>query len=379
VAEAKASRFYRPELDGLRFFAFFAVYINHTFLFGVGGHHHRVSDRAANLLGSVGVAGAFGVDLFFVLSAYLITELLLRERLLRGEVDVKAFYVRRILRIWPLYFLFLAFAYALTFFVAGEALSLRHLFAFAFFSGNWIYMARPVGTVAAPLWSVSVEEQFYILWPWAVRRGSPRRVALVALGLIAVGVAVRLGLSLGGIHEPWISKGSLTRVDGIAAGALLAAALKGRLPRLPQLSRAALFLGGLLGLFLIAARFHLFTGPITTLAQTFGWPLVALFCAAIVLSALGADASGLGAVLRSAPLVYLGRISYGLYVFHQVGLLVAERAFPEHAANAKAWAGHFLVGLFVTLLLGALSYRFVEQPFLRLKQRRFTVVSSRPE
>jgi peptidoglycan/LPS O-acetylase OafA/YrhL len=366
-------------LDGLRFLAFLAVYVNHTFLFGVDGHHQHLPDRLAHLLGTVGVAGAFGVDLFFVLSAYLITELLLRERISRGQVDVPAFYVRRILRIWPLYFLFLAAAYGLTFFVPGEGLSGTHLMAFALFSGNWMYMLHPVGTVAAPLWSVSVEEQFYILWPWAVRRGPVRRIAVVALAMVAVGMAVRLGLGLRGIHEPWISKDSLTRADGIAAGVLLATFLQGRLPQLGGLSRTSLALGGVGGLLLLAARFHLFAGPITLVEQTLGWPLVALCCSAVVVSALGAEV-GLGAwLLRSPALVYLGRISYGLYVFHQVGLLVAERVFPAHGLNSKAWLGHWLLGLAVTATLAVLSHRVIEQPFLRLKQRRFTVVHSRPE
>src|SRR5271167_1278609 len=111
-ADRAAPNFYRPELDGLRFFAFFAVYLNHTMSFGEQGHHRHMPDALGNALGTIGVAGAFGVDLFFVLSAYLLTELLVREGVARGTVDVRAFYLRRILRIWPLYFFFLALAYA---------------------------------------------------------------------------------------------------------------------------------------------------------------------------------------------------------------------------------------------------------------------------
>jgi peptidoglycan/LPS O-acetylase OafA/YrhL len=96
-----AERFYRPELDGLRFFAFLAVYVEHTFGFGMGEHHH-LPNWIGTALGTIGKAGTFGVDLFFVLSSYLITELLLRERKAVGHLDVKRFYIRRILRIWPL-------------------------------------------------------------------------------------------------------------------------------------------------------------------------------------------------------------------------------------------------------------------------------------
>src|SRR5947207_1159181 len=101
-SDIETPRFYRPELDGLRFFAFLAVYINHTLLLDPA--RGELWKRA---LGSIGTAGAFGVDLFFALSAYLITELLLREQKARGRIDVPAFYLRRMLRIWPLYFVFL--------------------------------------------------------------------------------------------------------------------------------------------------------------------------------------------------------------------------------------------------------------------------------
>lgn len=371
-------RFYCPELDGLRFFAFLAVYVDHTFLFGTQGHHHHMSDTLAGALGTLGVAGAFGVDLFFALSAYLITELLLRERAARGSLDVRAFYVRRILRIWPLYFLFLGFSYALAWVVPGEEMDWRHLLGFALFSGNWVYMAKPIATVAAPLWSVSVEEQFYILWPLAVRKGSVKRIAGIAAGLLAVGMALRFVLAARGADGLWMSKHSLLRADGIAAGVLLAVALRGRMPRIPEVLRIGMLLGGVATLLFVARDFHLLGGPPSSLLVTFGWSIVAAACTAILLSALGSTGP-LGAALSSRPLVYLGRISYGLYVFHQVGLLVAGRLFPGFGASARDWAGHFAVGLVVTLVLAAASYRWIEQPFLRLKQRRFTVVRSRPD
>jgi peptidoglycan/LPS O-acetylase OafA/YrhL len=369
--------FYRPELDGLRFFAFLAVYLNHTLLFGVGGHHQHMSDRLAHLLGTIGTAGAFGVDLFFALSAYLITELLLRERQARQRLDVRAFYLRRILRIWPLYFLFLALARLLAALVPSEHLSWLDVAAFALFSGNWAYAAHPVVTVAAPLWSVSVEEQFYLIWPWAVRRGSLRRIVLAAVGMVAVGMALRFALAEHGIYEQWISKGSLTRVDGIAAGALLAVALKGRVPRLGVAARLGLLGAGLAALLWVAATFDLLVPPFDVAHEVLGWPLVAVASVAILLSALGADGLPFR-LLRSRPLVYLGRISYGLYVFHQVGLLLSGDAFPHYADSKLQWASHLLVGLAITVALAAASYRFVELPFLRLKQR-FTVVRSRPQ
>ena len=373
-----AQTFYRPELDGLRFFAFLAVYVNHTVAFGTASHHRHLPDAIAIALGTVGVAGAFGVDLFFVLSAFLITELLLRERRARGRLDVKAFYIRRALRIWPLYFVFLVFAYALTFVVPHEKLAWWQLLGFALFSGNWVYIVHPVPTVAAPLWSISVEEQFYLVWPWVVRHGSPRRIVGLALGLVAVGMAIRLGFGVADIGEPWVSKNSLTRVDGIAAGVILAVALGGNMPRIGPGPRVALLAGGLALLLWVAYGFDLFEAHTETLASVMGWPFVALGCVAVVISALGRN-SPFDFALKSKPLIYLGRISFGLYVFHQVGLLVADRVFPRFNDAASQWLGHTALGLLLTVPMAAASYRWLEQPFLKLKQRRFTVVGSRPE
>lgn len=373
-----AQAFYRPELDGLRFFAFLAVYVNHVVQFGNGGHHHHMPDAVGDALGTVGVAGAFGVDLFFVLSAYLITELLLRERRGHSGLDVKAFYIRRVLRIWPLYFTFLAIAYALTFVWPHEQLSSWHLLGFAFFSGNWVYMYHPVATVAAPLWSVSVEEQFYLAWPWAVRRGGTNRIIFLAIALVGLGMVVRFTLGRAGINEPWISKNSLARVDGIAGGVLLAALLRGRMPRLGRWGRVGLLCGSIAILLGVAHECHLFDGPISPVRLMLGWPLVAVGCVGIVVAALGRNGP-LSPVLESAPLIYLGRISFGLYVFHQLGLLGAERVFPRYSTSASQWLGHTALGLLLTLPMAMASYRWIEQPFLRLKQRRFTLVRSRPE
>jgi peptidoglycan/LPS O-acetylase OafA/YrhL len=372
------SAFYRPELDGLRLFAFLSVYMSHTLLLGNPGERHRhLSDAAATVLGTLKTAGGFGVDLFFVLSAYLITELLLRERRTRHAVDVGAFYVRRLLRIGPLYFSFLALAYALSFVSRHEQLTWRDLLGFALLCGNWTCLIHPVATIAAPLWSVAVEEQFYLVWPWIVRRSPAPRLVRIAMGLVAFGVALRLGLGLEGVKGVWISKSSFTRVDGIAAGVLLAATLDGRLPRLGRGQRTFLFVASTVTLLCVAHGFRTLTGTLWVLHQALGWPLAAAGCAGIVVSLLGAD-TPLARLLSSAPVVYLGRISFGLYVFHELGLWCADAVFPPFGVSVWSWLAHALLALVLTVAMAASSYRWLERPFLRLKESRFTRVSSRP-
>jgi peptidoglycan/LPS O-acetylase OafA/YrhL len=371
-------RFYRPELDGLRFVAFMAVYLQHTIGFGTGGNHQHLPNWLGDLLGTIGLAGNFGVDLFFVLSSYLITELLLRERILSGGLDVKAFYVRRILRIWPLYFFFVVFAYGLTYAVPSEGMTWRHLAGYFLFAGNWVYFLMPVVTVAGPLWSVALEEQFYLIWPWVIRGSCTRRVAVCAGGLMIFAMAVRLLMGIVHPNEDWVSQNSFTRLDGIAVGALLAVALDGGLPQWSTGARAALAGACLVVLLGIAFSFGLFELPVGLLPLMFGWPLAAVACGGLLLAVLG-DTGPFTAHLRSAPIVYLGRISFGLYVYHELLLKVGVELFPGYNTSFTQMAAYWLFGLAGTIPLAAASYRWLELPFLRLKRRRFTVVDSRPD
>ncbi len=126
-------RFYRPELDVLRLFAFSVVFCYH-----IGGDlHSRAPAWIASIIADVLGAGACGVDLFFLLSAYLITELLLREKERTGILNLKAFYVRRIARIWPLYFFFIAIAVAMQWILPGQHLGGKYIAAYFLLAGNW--------------------------------------------------------------------------------------------------------------------------------------------------------------------------------------------------------------------------------------------------
>src|SRR5687768_7831381 len=164
--------FYHPELDVLRFVAFLAVFMHHALprdarLYVNSG----LSQAATQWLLTAKEAGAFGVDLFFALSSYLITELLLREHEQRGTFSVAAFYVRRALRIWPLYFTFLALTVLVVpTLIPTDRFGPIYITSFALFVGNWVCAAKGLPfSVASPLWSISVEEQFYIGWPLLLR------------------------------------------------------------------------------------------------------------------------------------------------------------------------------------------------------------------
>jgi peptidoglycan/LPS O-acetylase OafA/YrhL len=341
--------FYRPELDVLRFGAFLLVFLHHALSHDAAGYLAAgIPKHAASVLAGVARAGGLGVDLFFALSAYLITELLLRERRSRGFIDVRAFYSRRILRIWPLYYVALFILAPAMSMLPGEHLPWRYSLAFGVFGGNWACAAwgYPSSSFAL-LWSVSIEEQFYLVWPWLVRFGATclRRIAY---GMLAIASLTRVVLAIREVQHPGIWCNTLARLDPIAGGALLACFLNGSVPRYSARSRFLRIGSG--AMLLIASGAG---------GSNAGWPVLITYPLAAVAS-VAIIGGVLGARLRTGA--YLGKISYGLYVFH----VAAMRLVPSP-----------ILAMPLTIAAAALSYRYLESPFLRLKNR-FTPISKSP-
>ena len=179
-------RFYRPELDALRFFAFLAVYVCHSIPnFLVAADASGKSGAGVVFLTAIKDAGNFGVCLFFLLSAFLITELLRREDEAYGPIDIGAFYLRRILRIWPLYF-GITIAYLLGgYFFPALRLEPGRIVSYFLLAGNWYIALHPwIQTPLRSLWSISVEEQFYLAWPLLAHYGGMRALAKASLVLV---------------------------------------------------------------------------------------------------------------------------------------------------------------------------------------------------
>jgi peptidoglycan/LPS O-acetylase OafA/YrhL len=366
-------RFYRPELDVLRFFAFLGVFIFHAAprtmdFYNAAGYPQWLSRLLIPTFG----AGAYGVDLFFALSAYLITSLLLRERITTGALDLRGFYLRRILRIWPLYLAFVAFAAMFATLVPGQNLPMRYVVGYSLLAGNWIYVFYGLpASFAVPLWTVSIEEQFYLAWPLALRKSSVRAMAIIAVGILVVANAWRVWLAVSAAPAERIEYNTFTRLDPIALGILIA--LFGhKLPSFTRLQRAVMFCGGV-ATWIAVYAFTVTTPTLkfTTWQMAVGHPFTALASAAVLLSVLGAQHG----FFRNPALLYLGKISYGLYVVHEFAHFCAIGLVP--ASTPLMVVAQSIVGLAITILLAAASYRWLESPFLRLKER-FAHVLSRP-
>ena len=374
------SRYYRPELDGLRFFAFVCVFCFHRM-------DYVPLDPSRNpWLFKFSTAGAFGVPVFFLLSAFLITELLMRERDATGTVHVKAFYVRRILRIWPLYFAAFFGLAVLNHFLPGVGPATHSSWlAFSFFAGNW-YIVRH-GWIAGPvdpLWSISVEEQFYIVIPLVIAFAGRRGLRIASYLLLAVAYVVIVRYALhptAGDNGEWTD--SFVHFQFFCAGTLLALLLRGRLSRLPVLARLSGFVLGF-GCWFLCLRLGVKSWePHAGVAGSIaGWALMLLGAILFFLSTLGTAE-------RYIPraLAYLGRISYGLYIFQSLilyfvfekgGAWLTKIVRTLHLPDGLRASIGTAVVLAATFVVAHLSFKFFERPFLRLKER-FTFVRAREE
>jgi len=359
--------FYHPELDVLRFFAFLAVFFHHALPREAALYlRNGFSPAATEFVLAAKEAGAYGVDLFFALSAYLITELLLREHAKRGKFNVPAFYVRRALRIWPLYFMFLA----LTIFVvpsifSDERFGPIYIVSFGLFFGNWVSAAYGLPfSVASPLWSISVEEQFYIAWPLLLLLFGVNRIKQLALLLLAIALGTRIFLAVYGAEHPAVWCNTLARLDPIAMGAVLAFVLGGRAPHIKRAFRLLMIAAALAG-FLFVAKYLDQDGPSSI--ATYG--VTALASVVLLIAVLRDDAR----LLQRQPfksLVYLGRISYGLYVFHLLALALVGQLLVIPLLGVQVnFEIRLVLSFLLTVSFAAVSYVLLEQPFLKLKER----------
>ncbi len=369
VAARTQRRFYQPELDGLRFYAFLGVFVCHTLPFD-GAFYRRFHLPMPWLWGAIAKSGAAGVDLFFALSAFLITSILLREREQTDGISLRHFYLRRILRIWPLYFLLIAVGVVLAHTMASQRLPWYYVAGYLLFAGNWVHavFGRPE-SICSPLWTVSIEEQFYLLWPLLMKMLGRRGMIVAGMVTFLLATVSRIGFMLAGWSGGFIYYGSTSRCDSLALGILLAL-FADRLPRLTRGARWLLLAGGLAGWVVSSAWLNEQPGPVD-MRMVLGRLMVSLAAGAILYACLHSHSK----LVRGAWVVQLGKISYGLYMLHLTGILIMLSLFhPVWGWQLLATKG---MGFVMTVILALVSYRWVESPFLRLKDK-FATVLSRP-
>ena len=366
-----------PNLDGLRFVSFILVFFSHSMgkLAEANASGNALIDQP--LLFIFG-NGKMGVSVFFVLSGFLITYLILSEIQSFGRLDVRSFYVRRTLRIWPLYFAVLIFAFLVfpllqSFLAGGLADTSRPLFYVTFLSNfDVIHMQEThayQNLFLTVTWSIAIEEQFYLAWPLFFHFVPVRFFKWIFLSIIAASVLFMIC----NIHrEHVLSFHTFSAVFDLAAGGLAAwcalhsARFVSFFGQMPFRSRLAIYLCGLL---LLIFRHTLFSFEYGFILKKF----IAVLYFAFVILDQNFNGSLRMKFSRSAFMSKWGRYTYGLYLLHTIALLVVAKIFImagyETERGLLSTTGYTLISLLLTFLLAWLSYHYFEKYFLRLKAR----------
>lgn len=368
---AKSAGVYFPGLNGLRFFAAMAVAVSHVELLKqYAGLPNRYDDPAVYELGRL------AVTLFFVLSGYLITYLLLVEKKSTRTIDVKQFYIRRILRIWPLYFLLVGLAFFVFPHVSALRLPQHAEYSLAatlplfvlFLPQLALSIFAPV-PYAEPAWSIGVEEQFYLLWPLLMRRfKSFVTLAIVVIvtilaaryGALAMAQANRADADALRVWNAVINYFYFTRIECMAIGGLFAWLVfeKKGLGFLHSRATQLVVYAITAYLLIIDAGKPIFS---------YGW--YSLLFGVLIVNVSTNPRSLLK--LSWKPFDFLGNLSFSIYMFHEVAI----RAVMSATGNGLPDPALYTASLALTLVIAAATYSLVERPFLRLKSR-FAVVPS---
>ncbi|MBX3154697.1 MAG: acyltransferase [Deltaproteobacteria bacterium] len=364
---AALERTHVRSLDGVRGLAIALVLLYHGWTFT----QHSNGFGIGFALDHVRQIGWAGVDVFFVLSGFLITGILLESR--DKPRYWRNFLIRRGLRIFPLYYAVLV-AILIGSLVSPELRrgGIANIWVnFLYLTNFWV---ATVGENKVPLdsaWSLAIEEQFYLVFPAVVKLVTRRMLTYVLIGIVVAAPLLRF-LTWEYGAQPVLGPYALPycRLDALAIGALLRLAFEERAEvELALLRRVAPVL-------CVAAVAFLYTSSRKELPFIVaGYSLTALATASLIACLLAARAgSPLRRVFEAGPLVYIGKISYGLYLFHLIVRLVVTQAlarvFAKEDLGGTLYCTCQLVAMVVlTIAVAALSFRYFEQPILRLKDR----------
>jgi peptidoglycan/LPS O-acetylase OafA/YrhL len=390
------SRTHIVALDGLRAIAVIPVIFAHANLIFDGPFP---SDGISSLFAAIFGSGWIGVDLFFVLSGFLITGILLDSR--DSQNRLRNFYARRFLRILPVYYLYLLILGFFVWFLPGFLADIPRFYHFGLSSVVfYFYNFRVAFVTQKPLhglhhfWSLCIEEHFYLIWPFLVFRLSHKTLLRLCLIGMLCSFALRIAVIASGA---WVQVAYLItpcRLDGLLAGAFIALAIRDEQlwARVRQWAPTAMLASGVtvLGIFIAAGHFTDFVdfrkiqGPRmdSSLILTLGIAALAVFFGGLLTLVLSlAPGNRFRRFLESRALVEIGKISYGIYVFHILVQSVIHRTIDRYAPQVNDWPSWLSKSLLVlsvsigSFVVAFISYNLIEKRFLKMK-KRFESVNS---
>jgi peptidoglycan/LPS O-acetylase OafA/YrhL len=367
-------KIYFPNLNGLRFIAAFLVIIHHIEQF----KSLYKMDNYLETVAFIGLFGKLGVVLFFVLSGFLITYLLLAEEDSFKTISIRKFYIRRILRIWPLYYLILLLAFFVLpniglFTLPGfgknviyDNLPLK-LFLFAIFLPNLAIPLLGVIPYASHTWSIGTEEQYYLVWPLFLKYCKKYRLLLMVFIILfyVLFAAFLKNHSSDFIPNKTVIKRfwSFFSIDCMAIGGIFAILLFRKHRILRVLANKYLFY-----FTAVLASFLMLKGVSFPYIH---FELYSVLFGIIILNL--ASNKNLEFSLENKVFNYLGNISYGLYMYHPIGI-----ALGLAIGTSLGWVSNWFVypaSLVLTILLAGLSYTYYEKYFLKFKSRFSNIIS----
>jgi peptidoglycan/LPS O-acetylase OafA/YrhL len=362
-----------PELDGMRGLAILLVMMVHIIPY----NPVQIDYPGEKYIASLASMGWAGVDIFFVLSGFLITSILLRTK--NGDGYFKKFYVRRILRIFPLYYvtITIVFIVAPLFNSTLKTEVLANIPWYYLYIVNWGFaFNRLTDSLGIGLtWSLAIEEQFYLVWPLVVYYLNSKKLAFLSVILILSSLIIRVGLfSYNGNlfdYSEFFYHATFTRFDSLILGALIAVAFESdRWKEILKRISAPVFLIaiGLVG-YLVYLRpdSPLWDNPPM---YTYGFTFLALGAGGlIVILTTSTNSNPIRRLFRSSILSFFGKYSYAIYIFHRLPIQLLEDSFKKNQLTGfPFWLLFNVLAVVVPVIMALISWNLLENPILNLKK-----------
>ena len=368
--EIRKEKIFFPNLDGLRFFSFLVVFFSH--IFATDYDHIKQQEWYQILKVKLFHDGDIGVSFFFVLSGFLITYLLIKEKEYTGSIHVFSFYVRRALRIWPLYYFmvlfgFVAFPFLKSLF--GERPDeTADPFLCSFFLNNFdrVINGPPDSSVLSVLWSVAIEEQFYLFWPILFFLVPPRFYLLIFIVIIAGSLIFRALFITKSIEL--LTPGVIGDMAMGGLAAYLSIASKRFLRMVESIPKILNIIPYLAAIAFVVYKYELFHSPVLIIAKR---TIISFFFAWIILEQNFCKKS-LFKISSLKAITSLGKYTYGLYCLHRIAILIVMTLMQLLGINKHAWQLWLIelpACLLLSIVLSYYSYRYFESYFLRLKDK----------
>lgn len=357
------NRNYDLGIDVVRFIAFFFVFIHHFVYKGGNSISQKPETYWTNtFVDSVTFFGSEGVTIFFCLSGYLLSRILIGELRTTGTLSVRSFYLRRILRIWPLYFSFVIVCLLLAPLLGDQVITKSELPYLLSFSYNWqqLFTGDSRG-MAAILWSISVEEQIYLVLPILLMIFSRWGFEKLAISLVLIGIFCRI---LFYVNEQSLYRNTFSYMSTIGIGMLFAVYEVSIRTWFNKHRRPLCFLV----FFLIVSYVCLFKQLVSVGSlQIIAFDVTAMTSIFLLLILGEREQEQTNSFLKL--FAYFGRRTYGMYIYHWpiLALMVSREIFYDDQ-NGISILGLFFAFIFVAAI-SAFSYRFFEKPFLDLRRK----------